>query len=82
MTTNEACLHNPGPEPRTVLVERPQRPPDTVFEVDGKRDHDLTRVVVPPGGVTVVRLVAAADEPALAGRRSCSLFPSTQEELR
>jgi hypothetical protein len=78
MTANEACLHNPDPEPRTVVVRRPHRPPGSVFEVDeGRRGHDVVTVGVPAGGSTVVRLVAPGWPPALAGRRRCSIFPET-----
>jgi hypothetical protein len=78
MTANEACLHNPDPEPRTVAVRRPHRPPGSVFEVDaGKHGRDLVTVSVPAGGVTVVRLLAAGAPPALAGRRRCTIFPGT-----
>jgi hypothetical protein len=81
MTTNEACLHNPDPEARAVVVNRPQRPLGSVFEVDGMRSRDLTSVVVPARGVSVVRLVTAAEGPALAGPRCCSLFQPAHEEL-
>jgi hypothetical protein len=75
MTANEACLHNPGPEPRIYAVRRPHRPPDSAFEVDGVISVAEPVVTVPPMGVAVVRLVAGGEPPVLPGRRGCSIFP-------
>jgi O-antigen/teichoic acid export membrane protein len=73
MTTNEACFHNPEPEPRTFAVRRPHLPPRVFFEVDGKRVPDSTPITVPGRGNAVVRLVSVGEAPALAGRQRCSI---------
>lgn len=75
MTANEACLHNPEPEPRTVAVHRPHRPPDCDLEVEGVPVVGEPLVTIPAHGTAVVRLVAGGDQPLLPGRRRCSIFP-------
>jgi O-antigen/teichoic acid export membrane protein/glycosyltransferase involved in cell wall biosynthesis len=75
MTTNEACLHNPDPEPRVYAVLRPHRPPDTTFDVEDVLGSGEPLVTVPPGGTSVIRLVARGALRPLAGRRRCSVFP-------
>ena len=79
MTANEACLHNPSPEPRTCAVTRPHLPDETVVEVDGvARDLEMPLwVTVPPRGTAVVRLVAGGAAAALPGRRHCTVFAPT-----
>lgn len=79
MTANEACLHNPSPEPRTCAVTRPHLPDETVVEVDGvARDLEMPLwVTVPPRGTAVVRLVAGGAASALPGRRHCTVFAPT-----
>jgi O-antigen/teichoic acid export membrane protein len=76
MTANEACLHNPDPEPRTYAVLRPHRPPETGLEVAGALAAGEAAVTVAPGRTAVVRVVAG-DPPPLAARRRCSIFPGS-----
>ena len=78
MTANEACLHNPDPEPRTYVVTRPHLPEETVVEIDGEvQDLDgPLRVTVQPQGTAVVRLVAGGAVSALPGRLHCTVFAS------
>ncbi|HKF78900.1 MAG TPA: glycosyltransferase, partial [Candidatus Dormibacteraeota bacterium] len=76
MTANEACLHNPDPDPRTYAVIRPDLPSGSVFHVDGQArggDGPLA-VTVPPRGTAVVRLVPGGTVPELPGRRRCTAF--------
>jgi hypothetical protein len=76
MTSSEACLHNPGPEPRWVFVRRPRAPADAALEVGGRRREAEDRpVVVPPQRTLVVRLRLAGPAPALPGPRACSIRP-------
>src|SRR5207237_4176233 len=79
MTSNEACLHNPDPAPRSVVVHRPSTPPGMVLMVDGERVAAPATVTVRPGGTAVVRLVVAGVSPALGGRNRCSIFPTSSE---
>ncbi|HYW27761.1 MAG TPA: O-antigen ligase family protein [Terriglobales bacterium] len=76
MTANEACLHNPDPEPRTYSVMRPYLPEGVRFEVDGRAlDRGETlRVTVPAQSTATVRLVAGGAAPALRSRRACTIF--------
>jgi hypothetical protein len=57
MTGDEACLHNPGFEPRRVSVRRPCTPPDAAFDVSGQTRRHPGEVVVPAGGTVLVRMV-------------------------
>jgi hypothetical protein len=59
MTGNEACLHNPDPEPRTFQLTRPRRPYGALLEVNGEpgRDADQILVRVAAGQTATVRLV-------------------------
>ena len=76
MTGDEACLHNPGPEPLTCTVERPRLPPGAGLAVDGRLGPGgpVLRVEVPANGRTVVR-VAGGATPALPPRGRCSIGP-------
>src|SRR5205085_11621612 len=76
MTANEACLHNPDPEPRSYTVTRPRLPEGSVVEVDGQA-HDTAgpiTVTVPAGATAVVRVVAGGAATALGGRPRCTRF--------
>jgi hypothetical protein len=77
MTTNEACLHNPGQDPRTFTVCRPDLPPGSWFETEDALVEavDRTRLTVPPGRTATIRLLAGQGAPALPTRRTCSLVP-------
>ena len=80
MTANEACLHNPDPEPRTYAVMRPYLPEGVRFEVDGGTcdEGEALRVTVPAQSTATVRLVAGRVAPALRSRRGCTVFePAT-----
>jgi O-antigen/teichoic acid export membrane protein/glycosyltransferase involved in cell wall biosynthesis len=79
MTANEACLHNPDPDPRTFEVMRPYLPEGVRFEVVGgavDREEGL-RVTVPARSTAVVRVVPERAAPALRGRRGCTIFQPT-----
>jgi hypothetical protein len=58
MTANEACLHNPGDEPRRFHVHRPFQPPGSRLLADGspRGDGDSLDVEVAPRGVATVLL--------------------------
>ena len=77
MVSNEACLHNPDPEPRSCYVWRPDLPGDAAFEIDGERSTKRGRfeVTVPAGGNTVVRLLPSGTAARLRPRAGCSIFP-------
>jgi hypothetical protein len=74
MTTNEACLHNPDPRPRTYTVRRPHTPPGSWFETDGavQRAADGTSVTVASGATATMRLLPDR-EPLNLPTRPCSL---------
>lgn len=84
MTANEACLHNPDPNPREYTVVRPHLPGGRSFEVDGqpRESGQPLPVTVPPGGTALVRLVTADVAPPLAGRQRCSVFGLTAKPGR
>jgi O-antigen/teichoic acid export membrane protein/glycosyltransferase involved in cell wall biosynthesis len=76
MTANEACLHNPDPEPRTYAVTRPYPPEGAAFEVDGRAGarEEALRVTVPGRSTAVIRVVLGSAIPALRGRQGCTIF--------
>jgi len=71
MTANEACLHNPDPEPRTYRVTRPHLPA-------GSRLSSAV-VTVASGTSGLVRVlggrVAAQEDVLPDGAGGCSIFP-------
>lgn len=73
MTGDEACIHNPGSEPRTVSVERPHLPPDAAFDVSGQRRRVPGEVVVPAGGTVLVRMIPGIGAPAPRRLPRCSI---------
>lgn len=77
MASNEACLHNPDPTPRTYSVWRPHVPAGSTLEVCGAPASRLQPldVTVPAGGTAVIRLVPTGDDHRLGPRMSCSIFP-------
>ena len=77
MASNEACLHNPDPEPSSCCVWRPDLPGDAAFEIDGERSTKRSpfEVTVPAGGNTVVRLLPSGTAARLRPRVGCSIFP-------
>jgi hypothetical protein len=80
MTANEACLHNPDPDPSTYAVTRPNLPSGSVVQVGGRAgdgDGPLA-VTVPPRSTAVVRLVAAGTTPELQGRQRCTVWPAAK----
>ena len=83
MTSNEACLHNPDPAPRTYTVKRPNAPAGDVFFIDGRRHRgaELSRVTIAPGEVAVVRL-AAGSVAALRARYGCTVLAPALDERR
>jgi hypothetical protein len=73
MTTNEACLHNPDPGPRTFTVWRPDLPVGSRFEGTNREAAEGLRVTVPPGAKTTIRLLRGKQPPELPTRHTCSL---------
>ena len=62
MTADEACLHNPDPEPRTCAVTRPGLPEGLRLQAQGTRGAGPLRVTIPPGGTSIVRVVGGLSE--------------------
>jgi hypothetical protein len=75
MTTNEACLHNPGPDQQTFTVCRPDLPPGSWFETDDGvvEAADGMRVTVPAGRTATIRVLPRPITPPLPTRHTCSL---------
>jgi hypothetical protein len=75
MTTNEACLHNPGPDTRIFTVKRPHLPLDSRFETAAAvvEAADGTRVTVPPASTATIRLLPNRGSPVLPTGGACSL---------
>jgi hypothetical protein len=75
MTTNEACLHNPGPDSRIFTVWRPHLPLDSRFEIEGAvvEAGDGARVTVPAGSTATIRLLPSRGSPMLPTQGACSL---------
>ena len=73
MTGDEACLHNPDSEPRSVSVERPHTPADVAFDVCGRRRRCPGTLLVPAGGTVVVRMVPGTGPPATGSLRRCAI---------
>ena len=76
MTTNEACLHNPGSAARTYSVTRPLVPAGSSVEVEGgARNEEMPLLVtVPPGRTAVVRVVAPGAPFEQRDGRRCSVM--------
>jgi len=81
MTSNEACLHNPDPAPRTFVVRRPYLPENSLIEFDGVAcdAKEPLRVMVPPRGTAAVRVLDRGAASALPGPRRCTIFAGTVE---
>ena len=75
MTANEACLHNPDPEPRTYTVWRPDLPPGSRFETDDASSEaaEGSRITVAPGAKTTIRVLRGKHPPELPTRHTCTL---------
>jgi hypothetical protein len=78
MTTNEACLHNPYPNPRTFTVCRPHGPTGSRLHTDEATlaAGERIRVTVPAESVATVQLLLGKDSLRLPPRRGCSLYPA------
>jgi glycosyltransferase involved in cell wall biosynthesis len=78
MTANEACLHNPEPDPRNFRVSRPYLPAGAHLEVESAvaaetKDSGLIAVTVGSNATATVKVVWP-DGASLPGRRlSCSI---------
>ena len=81
MTTNEACLHNPDPAPRTWMVTRPSLPQGSLLETAGLRGPGPLRVTVPAGGTAVVRVTTRDGVSPLGSARRCSVVGGDRKEV-
>jgi hypothetical protein len=82
MYSNEICLHNPDPFPRTCVVERPQLSPGAFLHVPGRssEDHGRAGVEIPARG-SVTLQVRTPSWSELPHASSCALLRSPQETV-
>jgi hypothetical protein len=80
MTSNEVCLHNPDPAPRSYAVRRPDLPAGDALQLDDRTPSTTQpfQVEVPAGATAVVRVLPGGREPSLGRRRQCSLFAASR----
>lgn len=78
MLGNQACLHNPGIEPRALCVTRPHQPPGTWLSAAGgvAAPGEPLLLTLAPGSTAEV-ILAAGDRLPLPGRDGCPLPPLT-----
>ena len=76
MTSNEICLHNPDPLPRTYRVGRPDAPEGTTLSVGGDAAgaREPLEVEVPGGATRRVRLSASGANAIPDPGGLCSVF--------
>ena len=79
MLSNEICLHNPDPRPRTYSVERQHLPFGSALVADSGPTAASEQVVVtvPPGGTSRVR-VAGAGARLVRSDRECAIAISVE----
>jgi hypothetical protein len=78
MTANEACLHNPGPGPRTFRVSRPRLPAGARLEAESAleaetKDADQITVTVASNATAAVRVKWPGGSSLPGCRRPCSI---------
>lgn len=78
MFGNQACLHNPGTEPRALCVTRPHHPPGTWLSAarGAAAPGDPLLLTLAPGATAEV-ILDARDRLPLPGRDGCPLAPLT-----